>query len=352
MSSEDDELPFIDEDAGSTPAPRAFAPGEMVACEACLRANAPTRMDCLYCGAALTVADASNDPRRPSLRALEAWEQGFNIVLLPQAADTLSVDNLSEAAQLLKLETGQLREMTQAGLRAMPLARAASRQEATLVESKLRALGCGVEVVADEDLAVETQAPKRIRKLEINPDALTGWTSAEGEGVRIEWAEIVLLLVGRIARKRIEVEERRGGRAGAQGGEVVETREFQTDESALDLYFAGSIVNWRIMAENFDYSCLGAEKGLTAAENFTRLSETIRGRATVAAYDDSYRGARPFLKFAWPLAEQTEAGNLRRVRPGRYNSEAVTSVTNETQFTRYGRLLHYLRLRRSLSTPT
>lgn len=354
MSNEDDELPFIDEDAGATPpVPRAFAPAEMVACEACLRANAPARMNCLYCGAVMAVADASNDLRRPSLRALEAWEQGFNVVLLPHSADTSSVDNLPEAARLLKLETGQLLEMTQAGLSALPLARAASREEATLVESKLRALGIEVEVVADEHLAVETDAPKRIRKLEINSEALTGWTSAEGEGVRIEWADIVLLLAGRIARKRIEVEERRSGRIGAsQGGEVVETREFQTDESVLDLYFAGSIVNWRIMAENFDYSCLGADKSLTAAENFTRLSETLRERATVAAYDESYRGARPFLKFAWPLTEQTEAGNLRRIRPGRYNSEAVTSVTNETQFTRYGRLLHYLRLRRSLPTPT
>lgn len=351
MSSKDDELPFIDEDAGTHSAPRAFAPVEMVACEACLRANAPTRMNCLYCGAALTVTDASNDLRRPSLRALEAWEQGFNVVLLPQSADTLSVDNLSEAARLLKLETGQLREMTQASMPALPLARAATREEATLVESKLRALGYQVEVVADEHLAVETDAPKRIRKLEINPDALMGWTSAEGAAERIEWAAIVLLLAGRIARKRIEVEERRGGRGGAQQGAVVETREFQTDESALDLYFAGSIVNWRIMAENFDYSCLGAEKSLTAAENFTRLSETLRKRATVAAYDDSYRGARAFLKFAWPLAEQTEPGSLRRIRPGRYNSEAVTSMTNETQYTRYGRLLHYFRLR-SLSTPT
>ena len=350
MSSKDDELPFIDEDAGTHSALRAFAPVEMVACEACLRANAPTRMNCLYCGAALTVADASNDLRRPSLRALEAWEQGFNIVLLPQPTNSLSVDNLSEAARLLKLETGQLREMTQAEI-PVPLARVASREEATLVESKLRALGFQVEIVADELLAVETQAPKRIRKLEINSDALTGWTNAEGAAERIEWAGIALLLTGRIARKRIEVEERRGGRGGAQGGEVVETREYHTDESALDLYFAGSIVNWRIMAENFDYSCLGADKSLTAAENFTRLCETLRERATGAAYDDSYRGARAFLKFAWPLAEQTGAGNLRRIRPGHYNSEAVTSVTNEMQFTRYGRLLQIFRLR-SLPKPT
>jgi hypothetical protein len=104
------------------------------------------------------------------------------------------------------------------------------------------------------------------------------------------------------------------------------------------------------MAENFDYSCLGAQKGLTAAENFKRLVETLNEHAPAAAYNDSYRSVRAFLKFAWPLAEQTEAGSLKRLRPGRYNAEAVTSVTNETQFTRYGRLLHYFQ-KRSRSTP-
>jgi hypothetical protein len=344
LSKEDDELPLMEEDAGAQLAARAFAPGEMVACEVCVRANPPTRMNCLYCGAVLPVSEAGQDLRRPTLRALEAWEQGFNVVLVPQgAAGELSVDSLSEAAGLLRLEAGQLREMLRAGGH-LPLARVATLDEASLVERKLRALGCQVETVADEELGVETHAPKRIRKLEFGADALKGWTSAETDAERVAWTEIVLLVAGRIARKRIEVEERRGGGRRAES-EVVETREFQTDESALDLYVAGSVVNWRIMAENFDYSCLGAEKSLTAAENFKRLTETLRARATAAAYDDSYRGVRAFLKFAWPLAEQTEAGSLKRIRPGRYNAEAVTSVSNETQFTRYGRLLHYFRLR-------
>ena len=348
LPTEDDELPLSDEEAGAAFAQRAFSPAEMVACEACLRANPPTRMNCLYCGAVLPVADASNDLRRPTLRALEAWEQGFNVVLLLQEADGLSGDNLSEAAMLLRLEAGQLREMTRARTY-LPLARVASRDEAALVERKLRALGCQVEIVSDEDLAVETRPPKRIRRLEIGAEALTGWASAEGEAEHVEWARITLLLAGRIARRRFEVEERRGGRRAET--EVVETREFHEDEGVLDLYVAGSVVNWRIMAENFDYSCLGAGKSLLAAENFKRLVETLRARATASVYDDAYRGVRHYLKFAWPLAEQTEAGNLRRIRPGRYNSEAVTSVSNETQFTRYGRLLQHFRLR-ELTPPT
>jgi len=319
----------------------------MIACEACLRANAPTRMNCLYCGAKLPVVDARHDLRRPTLRPLETWEQGFNVVLLPQTitqmSTQMSVDALAEASGLLRLEeAAQLRTMAEAQM-PLPLARTVSRDEATLVERKLRALGWQLEIVADADLAVETQAPKRIRKLELDDNALTGWASAEGEAERVEWRQIELLLLGRIARKRIEVEERRSRRA---EHEIVETREFHDDESVIDLYFAGSAVNWRIMAENFDYSCLGAGKSLLATENFKRLVEFFRARAQSAAFDDSYRSVRHYLKFAWPLAEQTEAGNLRRIRPGRYNSEAVTNMSNETQFTRYGRLLHYLRSHR------
>ena len=340
MSSEDD-FPPIDEDASIEPAPRAFAPAEMVACDECLRANAPTRMNCLYCGALLPATDAARDLRRPTLRALEAWEQGFNVVLLPQPSDVLSADALAEGSSLLRLEAKVLREMA-AAQTFLPLARTATREEAALIETKLRASGWRVEVVTDEELGVETHAPKRIRKLEFTNDALKGWTNADGEAETVAWSQVVLMLAGRISHKRIEVEERRSRRS---EGEVVETREFFDDESAFDVYVAGSVVNWRIMAENFDYSCLGAQKSLTAAENFKRLVETFRARAAAAVYDDSYRGVRHYLKFAWPLAEQTEAGSLRRIRPGRYNSEAVTSTSNEAQFTRYGRLLQHFRLR-------
>jgi len=343
LSSEDEDILPPDDEANAQPATRAFAFAEMIACEACLRANAPTRMNCLYCGVKLPVINAGHDLRRPTLRPLETWEQGFNVVLLPpQVITQMDVDALAEASGLLRLEAAQLRTMAEAQV-PLPLARTVSRDEAMLVERKLRALGWQLEIVADADLAVETQAPKRIRKLELGDEALTGWASAEGEAEQVEWTRIDLLLLGRIARKRIEVEERRSRRA---EHEIVETREFHDDESVIDLYFNGSAVNWRIMAENFDYSCLGAGKSLLATENFTRLVEIFRARAQSAAFDDSYRSVRHYLKFAWPLAEQTEAGNLRRIRPGRYNSEAVTNMSNETQFTRYGRLLHYLRSRR------
>ncbi len=344
MPEKDDELPLEEADADALPSVRAFAPAEMVACEACLRANPPTRMNCLYCGAQLPATASGDDLRRPTLRTLEAWEQGFNVVLVCRAT-VEEVTGLMEAAALLRLDAGQLREMTHAHM-PLPVARAATLDEATLVYRRLLGFGWPVEIVSDEELRVETEGQKRIRKLEIGADALVGWSSAEAEGASVEWKRLTLLVAGRVSRKRIEVEERRGGgaRRGAEG-EVVEAREFYEDESALDLYFAGSVAGWRIMAENFDYSCLGAAKSLMAVENFKQLVETLRARAKEAWYDDSYGRVRHYLKYAWPLTEQTEAGSLRRIRPGRYNAEAVTSVTNETQFTRYGRLLQRFRLR-------
>jgi hypothetical protein len=165
---------------------------------------------------------------------------------------------------------------------------------------------------------------------------------ADGDAQRAVWAEIVLVVAGRIFKKRIEIEElsRRGA-----GGEIVESRELSDDEGVVDLYFADGATNWRINASSFDYSCLGARKSLLASENFARLVELLCGRASRAACDDSYRRVRHLLRFAWSPTERTEAGGLRRTRPGRISTEAITLVTNETQFTRYSRLLRHFAAR-------
>jgi hypothetical protein len=152
-----------------------------------------------------------------------------------------------------------------------------------------------------------------------------------------------VIVTGRIYRKVIEIDER--VKRGA-GGEVVDARELMQDEAILDLYFAGERAGWRILSEGFDYSCLGAHKSLLAAENFTRLVETLRGRAVRAAFDDSYKRVRHLLQFAWSPTEHTESSRLRHTAPGKFLSGAVTSISNEAQFTRYSRLIsRYVRRR-------
>ena len=348
MSREDDLERFGGFDAEGSGGARPFAPEQMVACEECLRANAPTRMACLYCGAALPRTEQSAAFRRPTLKKLEEWEQGFNVVTLPRAAGALTSDAAEEAASLLRLDVGGLKEIILAG-RAMPLARAGTADEAWLVVERLRELGLSTEVFPDEVLA---RRPLRVRAFEFEEDALVCREGPESEPRRVAWSKVVLLVTGRVVSRRVEVSERRrslGGRT-----ETAETRELASDEAVLDLYTsavdeheaqgAGG-VGFRVLAGGFDYSCLGEGKGLLAAQNFNALVAALRKRAPSAAHDEEYGRLRSLLSDVWPSAERTESLGLRRERAGRFNTEAVTTVSNETQFTRYARLRHLLVLR-------
>jgi hypothetical protein len=348
LSREDDAEGFGGFGAEGSGAARPFAPEQMVACEECLRANPPTRMSCLYCGAALPRTQQSAALWRPTLKKLEEWEQGFNVVTLARAAGALTSDAAEEAASLLRLDAGGLKEIVSAG-RAMPLARAASADEAWLIVERLRGLGLHTEVFPDEVLA---RRPARARAFEFEDTAVVCRTGPEAEPRRVPWSEVVLLVTGRVVSRRVEVAERRRGLSGRS--ETVDTRELATDELVLDLYTSSveeheargaDGAGFRVMSGGFDYSCLGGGKGLLAAENFRALVAALRGRAPSAAYDEEYARLRPLLSDVWPSAERTESLGLRRERAGRFNTEAVTTVSNETQFTRYARLRHLLVLR-------
>jgi hypothetical protein len=335
-------------DSLGSDAARPFAPEQMVACEECLRANAPTRMKCLYCGAALPRTKQSAAHWRPTLKKLEEWEQGFNVVTLPRAAGALTSDAAEEAATLLRLDVGGLKELVLAG-RAMPLARVATADEAWLVVERLRELGLSTEVFPDEVLA---RRPVRVRAFEFADDALVCRTGPEAEPRRVPWAEVVLLVTGRVVSRRVEVAERKRGLGGRS--ETVETRELASDEEVLDLYTSSVDEHeahgvggegFRVLSGGFDYSCLGAGKRLMTAENFNALVAALRARAPSVVHDEEYARLRPLLSEVWPSAERTESLGLRRERAGRFNTEAVTTVSNEIQFTRYARLRHLLMLR-------
>jgi hypothetical protein len=348
LSREDDGERFGGFDAEGFGGARPFAPEQLVACEECLRANAPTRPTCLYCGAALPRTKQGAASWRPTLKKLEEWEQGFNVVTLPRAAGALTSDAAEEAASLLCLDAGGLKEIVLAG-RAMPLARAASADEAWLIVERLRELGLGTEVFPDEVLA---RRPTRVRAFEFEEEALVCRGGPEAEPRRVAWGEVVLLVTGRVVSRRVEVAERRRGLGGRN--EPVETRELASDEAVLDIYTSSveeheahgtGGAGFRVMSGGFDYSCLGEGKGLIAAENFNALVAALRVRAPSAVHDEEYGRLRPLLSDVWPSAERTESLGLRRERAGRFNTEAVTTVSNETQFTRYARLRHLLVMR-------
>lgn len=358
MTDEKEEFPFaLPEDFAPLPnEPRAFSSEQMVACEACLRANPPTRLNCLYCGATLPVTADSAALWRPTLKPLEDWESGYNVVVWPQGGGGEDADAsaLEEASALLRIEAGLLQEILAAG-RALPLARAASIEEAQLIERRLAALNFKVETLSDELLAVERLPPQRIRKIELGREALEGWTMGRDEALRMPWAQVLLFVAGRIFTRRVEVEERPGNFK--RGAEITGAREIFADEAVLDIFASGAaaedVGGWRIMADKFDYSSLGErKKSLLARDNFVSLTKLLREHAPQARFDDEYGNVRQLLNAAWAPAERTMSGGVRRARPGRLNTEAVTITTNEAQFTRYARLCYQLALRHQKSaTP-
>ncbi|HYH85975.1 MAG TPA: hypothetical protein VEX60_11025 [Pyrinomonadaceae bacterium] len=335
MPREDDlaELAGESELTGSHEQLRRFTAEELIACEQCLRANAPTRMGCLYCGSPLPVTERTAELRRPTLKKLEEWERGINVILLPRGAGEMQSDAIEEAASFLRLDAARLSEIVEAR-RALPVARASSVEEAELITKRLGALGFVVEALSDELLAKQ---PSRARALAFDDDALVCFSSFDAAPHRLPWTEISLLVVGRVVTKRVEVAERRA-RLSSQSN-ITDSRELASDESVLDIY-AGEAdgEGFRVLAYNFDYSCLGEGKSLLARDNFGALVEALRERAPSAILDDEYARLRGLLSTAWPPTERTESLGLRRERPGRFATEAATTFNNETQFTRYARL--------------
>jgi hypothetical protein len=324
--------------------PQGFAPEQMVRCDNCLRANPPTRTSCLYCAAPLPATEANAALQRPTLRRLEKWEQGFNVILAPGKAQDISIETLQEMAQLLRLSAEDVKLLMEAG-EPLPVARASTPDEAALTARKLDEMSVKVFVAADRELGLEESAMKRARALELTESALLISPAGGSEASRVSWNEITLLVAGRLFLREIEVEERRARKAEQ---EIVDARELSADEAVLDIYTTQGNDAWRIRAGNFDFSCLGPQKNLVAAQNFSTLTELLRVRATEALYDDSYNRARTrhALAAAWPLEQQTESRGWNRKRPGQVSTESVTRSDNELQFTRYSRLRRYLQQHR------
>jgi hypothetical protein len=311
----------------------------MVRCDECLRANPPTRFNCLYCGQTLPLNDAAGASVKPSLRPLERWEQGYNNILLRLRNGAPADELRNQIAGFLRLEPTGLGQLFSAD-RALPLARAATREEATLVERKLNELGIETVIVSDaEDLQIEASPPRRVRRLQLRETDLVMHQTADTEGTLIAWGEITFLVPGRLFVKRQELREKRSRKA---ENEILEASEMGSDEAIVDIYTAKHEGSWRITASGFDFSCLGPGKALLALENFSTLITRIREQAPNAVFDDSYFAQRHRLDLVWPLEKRTEPGGVRIGKLKRTMVEIITT-NNEAQFTRYSRLCHYLK---------
>jgi hypothetical protein len=341
----DEELAKLNLDMPIEMEQHGFAPEQMVMCDACLRANPPTRSECLYCAAPLPITEASLSLRQPTLRPLEKWEQGFNCILMPTAhANSLPDEQLAEAAQLLRIDVDVLKKLIETR-KPLPLARATTQDDATLIKNRLAAAQHAFDslIIADQELALESAPPVRLRTFEFTDEELIGHSIGDQGVVQASWERIQLLVSGRLYVRRVEVQER--SRRGRSEDEIVEAHEFGADEALLDIYVeldGGEWSNWRVSSASFDFSCLTEKKSLLASQNFQTMIELLKEKASAARFDDSYKDVRQLLSGVWPLEQHTDSRGWRRERPGKYSTEIINTSTNEKQFTLYSRLQHYL----------
>lgn len=346
LPKDNENMPFLDEEPLAPSEPQGFGHDEMVRCDVCLRANPPTRANCLYCAAALPTGKKAVDQRAITLKPVDDSVLGYNCILFPTSANNSGADKLPTAAQLLKLGAAELQHII-AAPGPLPLARTETREEAELITSKLSDFGLSTRVVSDFELGLSAPVVQ-IRAAKLTDAGISLKQIGGDVGTEVSWSQIALIVSGRIITRRVESAEQKGKRG---ENEITEAREFFADEPVMDLYAGDRSECFRITANNFDYSPL-SQRGFVAAENFASLLKLIRTSSTTARHDDSYLSVRQALDHAWPSAQRTGSGGWRRERPGKYSIEAVMESSNVNQFTRYSRLRCFLMKRHSHASET
>ena len=328
--------------------PQGFAPDQMIRCDECLRANPPTRVECLYCGTALPMTESAARLRKPVLRPPEKHQPAFSNILLPVESEP-AAETLAEAAGLLKLSPENLQRIV-TEKRPLPVACTASSDEAELVLKRLAELGLQTLTLSDNELGIAAgTSVKRVKAMNVDDQLLTIQQAGTRDTTEIHWRDVVLIVTARLFVRRMEVKERKTRHA---ENEIVQTSEFSSDEAVIDLYSSTDSQTWRVSANGFDFSCLGVKKTLVANENIARLQQLFMDHAPHAKLDDSYRRLRHVLDLVWGSQQETQSSGWRRERPGRLSFGVATINSNENQFTRYSRLLRYFYLREHLQANT
>jgi hypothetical protein len=319
------------------PKSRGFSASELVQCGACSRANPPTRGSCLYCGAGLELTELNAFSPAVAQETERTSDVAFHVVAIASAQ--VEETKLNLLARLLDKKLSELRLLLNHPAGA-PLFVADSEKQAQVAAVSLSEHGVRTRIISDEQLAIE-RPPAPVSALDIRNDTLGGTVGRSKQSVAASWAEITLVVIGRLYFETREIDQKRN-----RAQQLIDEREMLTDEAVLDIYARGDNDGWRIRAANFDFSCLGESKQLTAFANFTGLTRLLRAHAIAAVIDDSYVGLHAALDSVWPVAPTARAKE-RRGSAFRGFDSSVTSIDNQLQFTRYSRLLRYLHASKS-----
>ncbi len=304
---------------------------DVINCPRCQRRTPAARGACLYCGEALplTMIEAA-----PPQRNIDTFEPAFNTILDP--TQPRLVDSAASAlAAALRVETSDALAYIRSG-KPLPIARSQNRQEAEMIALLVRSCGLSASVIADRDLALESEL-SRARRTGISEQEIE--VDYSGGVMRVSRSEIKLMVLGRLGTSRVDYTE---GLSGARGQttSVIDTAEYRSDEMLLDVYGSSLDRSFRIKADAFDYSGLVAPLSFRAEVNFKAALGRLCKLCPQAKLDDDFTRVRGLLGRAWPERTRSEARGIKRAGIS-YRPVAKASVVsdNRDQFDRYSRLM-------------
>ena len=310
-----------------------FAPDEMVVCRRCTKANAPNRPTCLYCGAELAGVSAG---KKLDLRKLEIWENGFNVVV----TDSTSLADADHAAMslnsLLGVEPAILKPILNSRT-PIPVARVESEEHAAFLSEKLAEVRIETRLVSDASL-LPSSPPVRLRAVLFGENELELKLFNSGDLVHLRRDDLALIVTGILFEARTESFEQRKLRS----TKTVDETETVFDTPVIDIYSRQDSAGWRISSYGFDFSCLGKEKSLLAAENMERLIAKLGEFSPAAKLVGDFADERAMLEHCWPSESRKDAYGFQRSGFARKDLSKVSSTNNAVQLVKYSRLQWHL----------
>jgi len=303
----------------------AFKESELVTCPKCARSNPPNRAECIYCGESLGVTAGTS--ARPSIRPMEEWELGFNVVAVGG-----DVGDFSAVAGYLGLESDVASAILGSG-RPLPISRLETSEQAVAVGERLSQYGLQFEIVADTELILE-RSPVRLASIEVAGETIVFTPFSGGESLTVKLSDLQLIVTGLITNSRLESREKRNRRESKMVAETATV----ADEPMVDIYTADNAVGWRIHFSGFDFSFLGTRKSLVAADNLKRAVDRLCELSPQVVTDSDYKKLRSVLEAVWPTDTRRESLGMQRVGFGRKEFANTATTTNLAQFTKYSRL--------------
>ncbi len=310
----------------------AFRADEMISCAKCLKSNPPNRASCLYCGTPIELPEERKLQAKLNLRPLENWEKGFNLVFVPP------VDEPDAAGISLYLSIDQdVLEQMLGAKQPFPIARIESEAEANIAIEQLRKFGLNALVVSDEVLHAD-RLPTRLREIEFGDGSIIVTDFNTGERNEIGRDDLRLIVGGSVIESKTESVEKRKKKE----TKLLRETETSSDEKLIDIYSGSDITGFRVPTKGFDFSCLGAEKGLIASANMERLKERLVRFSPAAKMIDEYGAVASVLNMVWEIDKQKDFKGLTRTGIGQSGFANVARTSNLTQFTKYSRLQRHL----------